>query len=168
MILTIKCLHCGQEVPHNPRIKNQKYCCAKECQQARMRTWKNQQYKKDSKYHKRSLASQKTWRSKYPSYKYQQEYRETHPEYVIRNRDLQRERNKKRQKDHSTIIVNTDSLLFQSREDGVYTLARIKKNMIVNRNALSLQPSIDGAYTLFMVKSKKIVNRNALVAAVYK
>lgn len=166
MVLTITCLHCGKEVPHNPRIKNQKYCCAKKCQQARMRTWKNRQYKKNSKYHKRSLASQKVWRSKYPAYKYQQEYRKTHPEYVTRNRDLQNERNKKRQKNHSTIIVSTDSLLFQPIENGVYTLSRIKKNMIVNRNALSLQPSIDGAYALFKVKGKKIVNRNTLMAEV--
>ena len=133
-----------------------------------MRTWKNRQYKKNIKYHKISLASQKVWRSKYPAYKYQQEYRETHPEYVIHNRYLQRERNKKRKKNHSTIIVKTRSILLQPREDGVYTLSKVKKNMIVNRNALSLQPSIDGAYALFRVKSKKIVNRNALVAEVYK
>ena len=166
MILTIICLHCGKEVPRNPRLKNQKYCCAKECQQARMRTWKNRQYKQNSEYHKKSLVSQKVWRSKYPAYQYQREYRKTHPEYVMRNRDQQKERNKKRQKDHSTMIVNTDSLLFQSREDGVYTLSRIKKNMIVNRNALSLQPSIDGSYALFKIKGKKIVNRNALMAEV--
>jgi endogenous inhibitor of DNA gyrase (YacG/DUF329 family) len=168
MISKITCLHCGKQVPRNPRLKNQKYCCERECQQSRMRTWKNRQYKKKSKYHKRSLASQKVWRSKYPAYKYQRDYRKTHPEYVIRNRDLQRERNKKRQKNHSTMIVNTDSLLFQPKENGVYMLSRIKKNMIVNRNALSLQPSIDGAYVLFKVKGKKIVNRNTLVAEVYK
>jgi len=125
MISKITCLHCGKEVPRNPRLKNQKYCCAKECQQARMRTWKNQRYKKNNKYHKRSLASQKLWRNKYPAHKYQREYRKTHPEYVIRNRDLQRECNRKRQNDHSTMIVNTDSLLSQPMENGVYTLSRI-------------------------------------------
>ena len=168
MISTIICLHCGKEVPRNPRLKNQKYCFEKECHRAKMRTWKKRQYKRNSKYHKRSLANQKVWRSKYPAYKYQRDYRKTHPEYVKRNRDLQRERNKKRQKNHSTIIVNTDSLLFQPREDGVYTLSKVKKNMIVNRNTLSLQPSIDGSYALFKVKGRKIVNRNALMAEVYR
>lgn len=168
MISKITCLNCGREFSRNSHVKKQKYCCAKECQQARMRNWKNIQYKKDSKYHKRSLASQKVWRGKYPAHKYQREYRETHPEYVIRNRYLQRERNKKRKKNHSTIIVKTHALLLQPGEDGLYTLSRIKKNMIVNRNALSLQPSIDGTYALFRVQSKKIVNRNALVAEVYK
>jgi len=86
----------------------------------------------------------------------------------MHNRDLQKERYRKRQNDRSTMIVNTDSLLFQPRENGVYTLSRIKKNMIVNRNALSLQPSRDVAYALFKVKGKKIVNRNTLMAEVYK
>lgn len=163
MILTFTCQCCGKLVPRNLRIKNQKYCCAKECQQARMRRWKNIQYKENSKYHKRSLAGQKVWRSKYPAYEYQRDYRKTHPEYVMHNRDLQRERNRKRQRDHSTMIVKTHALLLQPREDGAYTLSRVKKNLIVNRNALSLQPSIDGAYALFKVKREKIVNRNALL-----
>ena len=163
MISTFICLHCGCTCRCNPRLKNQKYCSGKECQQSRMRTWKNRQYKKNSKYQKRSLASQKVWRSKYPAHKYQREYRKTHPEYVTRNRELQRKRNKKRRKDQSTMIVKTHALLLQPMEDGVYTLSRIKKNLIVNRNALSLQPSIDGAYALFKVKREKIVNRNALL-----
>ena len=166
MILTFTCQHCGKFVPRNLRIKNQKYCCAKECQQARMRTWKNRQYKNSRKYKNKSLASQKVWRSNYPAYQYQRDYRKTHPEYVMRNRDLQRERNRKRQRDHSTMIVKTHALLLQPREDGVYTLSKVKKNLIVNRNALSLQPSIDGAYALFKVKREKIVNRNALITEV--
>lgn len=163
MILTFSCQYCGKLVPRNPRIKNQKYCPEKECQQARMRRWKKIQYKENIEYHKRSLAGQKVWRSKYPAYQYQRYYRKAHPEYVMRNRDLQRERNRKRQRDHSTMIVKTHALLLQPREDGVYTLSRVKKNLIVNRNVLTLQPSIDGVYALFKVKREKIVNRNALL-----
>lgn len=166
MILTFTCQNCGKLVLRNPRIKNQKYCCAKECQQARMRNWKKRQYKNSGKYQKSSLALQKVWRSKYPGHQYQKDYRKTHPGYVIRNRDLQRERNRKRPKTHSTMIVKTHALLLQPREDGVYTLSKVKKNMIVNRNALSLQPSTNGAFALFKVKGRKIVNRNALVAQV--
>ena len=166
MIPTITCLHCCKPVPCNPHVKNQKYCSGKECQQARMRTWKKRQYKKNRKYQKKSHASQKEWRKKYPADQYQRDYREAHPEYVTRNRELQRKRNKKRRKDQSTMIVKTHALLLQPREDGAYTLSKIKKNMIVNRNSLSLQPSIDGAYALFKVKEKKIVNRNALMAEV--
>jgi hypothetical protein len=131
-----------------------------------MRTWKKRQYTRDKTFRKRCLEGQKEWRKKYPADQYQRDYREAHPEYKMRNRELQSKRNKKRLKDQSTMIVKTDALLLQPREDGVYTLLKIKKNMIVNRNALSLQPSIDGAYALFKVKEKKIVNRNALMAGV--
>ena len=130
-----------------------------------MRTWKERQYKKNREYQKKSQASQKVWRKKFRADQYQRDYRETHPEYVMRNRELQRGRNKKRKKEQSSMIVKTDALLLQPREDGAYTLTKIKKNMIVNRNALSIRPSIDGAYGLFRVKGKMIVNRNALMAA---
>lgn len=81
----------------------------------------------------------------------------------MHNRVLQRDRNIKRRKAYSTMIVKTHTLLLQPREDGVYTLSKVKKNLIVNRNALTLQPSIDGVYALFKVKREKIVNRNALL-----
>jgi hypothetical protein len=117
-----------------------------------MRTWKKEQYKKDKKYKKRSHDAQEVWRKNYPAYKYQNDYRKTHPDYVKRNRELQRVRNKKRKRERASMIVNTDAL------------SRVKKNMIVNRNALSLQPSVDGVYALFKLKKQKIVNRNALMA----
>ena len=85
------------------------------------------------------------------------------PEGVAQNRELQKERNKKRKRERSTMIVNTDALILQPRRDGAYLLSRVKKNMIVNRNALSLQPSVDGVYALFKLKKQKIVNRNALM-----
>ena len=130
-----------------------------------MRTWKRAQYNQDKKYKGKSQALQKVWRKFYPADQYQREYRNAHPAYVKRNREQQSTRNKKRQKEQSSLIVKTDAILLQPREDGAYTLSKIKKNMIVNRNALSLRPSIDGAYGLFRVKEKMIVNGNALMAA---
>ena len=129
-----------------------------------MRAWKKQQYDKNKKYKVKSQAARKEWRKKYPADQYQRDYRDSHPEYVNRNRELQRERNKKRQKTPVQMIVKTYALLLQPREDGSYTLSKVKKDMIVNRNALSLQPSVDGAYALFKVKKTKIVNRNTLIA----
>jgi endogenous inhibitor of DNA gyrase (YacG/DUF329 family) len=125
MIPTITCHHCGKSVPCNPHVKNQKYCSRKECQRARMRTWGKRQYKKNRKYQKKSHASQKEWRKKYPADRYQRDYREAHPEYVKRNCELQRKRNKKRRKDQSTMIAKTHTLLLQPREYGAYTLSKI-------------------------------------------
>jgi len=163
MIPTITCRHCCKSVLRNPRLKNQKYCPEKECQRARMRTWKGRQYKNNRKYQERTHSEQKVWRRNYPADQYQRDYRKTHPEYVMQNRILQRERNRNRLKAHSTMIVKTYALLLQPGEHGEYTLSRVKKNMIVNRNALSLQPSTDGAYALFKLKREKIVNRNTLL-----
>jgi ribosome-binding protein aMBF1 (putative translation factor) len=161
---TFTCLHCGRVVSQNPRIKKkQQFCSQKECQQYRMRTWKKSKYKESNKYRKKTKEHQKQWRKSYPADQYQREYRETHPEYVNRNREQQGRRNKSRKTDPVSLIVKTDALLLQPREDGAYMLSKIKKKLIVNRNALSLQPSVDGAYVLFKVKEKKIVNRNALM-----
>jgi hypothetical protein len=165
MIRTFTCLHCGRSLPSNLRLKiKQKYCADKECQNARIRRWKQRQYKKSRSYRNKSKEGQKVWRKKYPADQYQKEYREKHPDYLDRNRELQRERNKKRRKEPVPVIVKTDALVLQPRDDGAYELSKVKKNMIVNRNALSLQPSIYGPYTVLMVKHKKIVNRNALLS----
>ena len=165
MIRTFTCLHCGKDLPSNFRLQNkQEYCSDKACQKARMRKWKRNQYKKNRSYRRKSKDGQKKWRKRYPADQYQKEYREKHPEYVERNRELQRERNKKCKKDPVSMIVKTDALVLQPRDDGAYELSKVKKNMIVNRNTLSLQPSINGAYALLKIKEKKIVNRNALLS----
>lgn len=163
MSRTFTCLHCGNHAPLNPRLKNkQQYCSTNECQKARMRIWKHKQYKNDQAYRKKCKEHQANWRKGYPSDQYQRVYREKHPPYVKRNRELQRERNKKRKKECAGMIVKTEAIILHPRDDGGYLLSKVKKNMIVNRNALSTQPSIDGVYALFKVNEKKIVNRNAL------
>jgi len=166
MPCTFTCLHCGHLAPYNPRLKNeQQYCSAHECQKARMRSWKHKQYKNNQVYRKKCNEHQANWRKSYPSDQYQRSYREKHPLYVKRNRELQRKRNKKRKKECAGMIVRTDAIVLQPRDDGCYVLSKVKKNMIVNRNALSTRPSIDGIYALFKTNGKNIVNRNALLPA---
>ncbi|MFW5699889.1 MAG: hypothetical protein ACOCXS_03175 [Bacteroidota bacterium] len=51
MTPTFTCIHCGKIAPRNYRVKNkQKYCPGKECQKARMRKWKQKQYKTNPSY----------------------------------------------------------------------------------------------------------------------
>ncbi len=153
-------------MPRNPRLKNnQKYCPAVECQRARRRNWKRKQYRENAAWRKKCLQSQKVWRKNRPADQYQKTYRENHADYVLRNRELQRKRNKRRGKEPTTIIVKTHTLLLQPKEDGSYMLSKVTKKMIVNRNALSLQPSRHGSYALLKVKPEMIVNRNALTSA---
>jgi endogenous inhibitor of DNA gyrase (YacG/DUF329 family) len=127
MAPTITCLKCGAVVPRNPRVKKQKYCSNEECQKVRRRSWKKKNYAKNKSYRRNHLDIQATWREQRPAYEYQKEYRESHKEYVIRNRELQRERNKKRQKEPVPMIVNGNSLSLQPSGDVTYALIQVKK-----------------------------------------
>jgi hypothetical protein len=106
---TFICSYCGLTCFGNPRVKSQKYCGKQECQQARVRIWKKKQYNTNNRYKEKSLASQKQWRKRYPSDQYQSAYRPAHPDYVLRNRDLQRIRNRRRHNSRSTFMVMSDS-----------------------------------------------------------
>ena len=140
MLSTFICHHCRKEVPFNPRNKKkQKYCSEEDCQRERRRIWKKRQYKNDDTYRKRCLEGQQAWRKSYPSDQYQKAYREKHPDYVKRNREMQRERNKRFHGGVKERIVKTDAILLRPGLDGTYTLTKIHRKKIVNRNALMTQ-----------------------------
>ncbi|MGH7239382.1 MAG: hypothetical protein ACREHG_04860 [Candidatus Saccharimonadales bacterium] len=134
-----------------------------------MRRWKQQQYTENPAYREKSKERQKVWRKRYPSHQYQKGYRESHPEYVNRNRQLQKERNRKRNTTEPPVsmIVKTDALVFQPRDDGAYMLSKVKKEIVVNRNALASQMVSNRVdYALIKVIIPKIVNRNAFPSQV--
>jgi acetyl/propionyl-CoA carboxylase alpha subunit len=138
---TFICLNCRGEFSRHASAKNQKYCSSNECRRASRRAWKNKKRATNSSYRQDCQNHQKKWRKNRPAHEYQKQYRKSHPEYERRNRELQLERNKKRQK----------------RQDA----------MIVKRNTLSTEPIVDkafgGTYALMQVKSGKIVKRNTLM-----
>lgn len=97
-------------VPRNPRVKNQKYCSSRSCKNARKRLLDrrtSQTPKGKSSFQTRN----KRWRNTHPPHANQKEYRDKHPAYVKRNRELQKERNKKRQKNPAPMIVKTDEFV---------------------------------------------------------
>ena len=124
---TFTCQHCGIIKPRNPRLKEQNYCSEKECQRVRMRFWKKEQYHKRKSYRKKHLDVQQHWRDHRPAHEYQREYRQDHPAYVKRNRELQLERNKKRQKELGPMIVNGNALSLQPSSGKAYALIQVKK-----------------------------------------
>lgn len=138
---TFTCRHCGKTLPRNPRLKNaQKYCSGASCQQSRKNAWGRKEYRTNKTHRKRRLESQKACYSKRPGHAYQAAYRENHPEYDRRNRELQRRRNKCRSQDGGSKIVNTDALSLQTNIDGAYTLTPIiKGEKIVNTDTLVVQ-----------------------------
>ena len=124
---TFICLHCSKTLLRNPRLKKQKYCSGKECQQVRRLSWKKKQYTSNRSYRKKHLEVQQSWREQRPVHQYQSDYREDHPEYVRRNRELQQQRNKKRKKDQSAMIVNGNSLTLHPSSGMAYAILQVKK-----------------------------------------
>ena len=135
------CRHCGNTLPRNPHLKKQqKYCSAKSCQQARKNAWGKKAYRTSKVHREKRLQSQKACYRKRPGHAYQADYRKSHPEYEDRNRELQAVRNKRRQEEPESMIVNTDALSLQAGIDGTYALMPItKEGKIVNTDALMVQ-----------------------------
>lgn len=139
MISTFLCQHCGRRCRCNPRVKNQKYCSSRACQNARRNLTNKKRAKKSSESRSLRQSRNKRWRDTFPAHEYQRKYREFHANYVKCNRDLQRERNKKRQKDKASMIVKTYALSPRPLRDGVYTGFEIKSGKIVKTYALMAQ-----------------------------
>jgi predicted phosphohydrolase len=91
------CKHCHKLKSAKIRLKgNQEYCSDPECQRARKALWQKNKMTNDPQYQAQQIECIRKWRKKRPLDNYQKQYRQEHPEYVNRNRELQRIRNSKR------------------------------------------------------------------------
>lgn len=86
------CTACGRQFQPRPQSQNQAYCTEDECQRARKRLWQRAKRKSDPDYLANQAQAQRAWCRRNPEY--WQNYRETHPDYVARNRENQRRRAK--------------------------------------------------------------------------
>jgi len=96
--ITFRCACCRRIRPRNPRVKNQRYCGDKRCQQARKTKWQREKLQADPDYRTNKKESQQIWKQKNPGY--WKQYRRNHPDYRRRNRRMQRPR------DHRIITGN--------------------------------------------------------------
>ena len=149
MIPTITCLHCCKSVPSNPRIKKQKYCSSRLCQNTRRRSSGKKGSSSPSESRLLRKARNKRWRDTRPGHEYQKQYRANHPEYVNRNRELQKERNIKRKPEPSTMIVKTYALSPQPLQDGLYRGFEVQNGKIVKTYALLSQMQVQAAVEAF-------------------
>ena len=78
----------------NPRVKNHRFCNKKDCHRFRKRQWQRQKMKNDPDYQADKRETQQCWVEQ--NRDYWRRYRDQHPEYVKRNRFLQRERDRRR------------------------------------------------------------------------
>ncbi len=88
----IKCNSCNRVLDANWRVKNQKYCGRDECQRIRRRNWQASKMKNDIDYRKGQKDSFCKWYER--NSHYFRRYRQSHPEYVEKNRIKQRQRDK--------------------------------------------------------------------------
>ena len=78
----------------NPHVQNHRFCNRKDCQRVRKRQWQRQKMKNDPDYRDNQRDAQQCWMEQ--NRDYWRRYRDQHPEYVKRNRLLQRERDRRR------------------------------------------------------------------------
>lgn len=119
MVKHVHCKHCGKDVCGNHRLKgNQQYCSAQACQNARRSMWKRK--------HPKSQEKGKVRQQQNPDHEYMRKYRDTHPEYVTRNREQQKVRNQKRITTLPAVLKFPGSLVLQRDVDGSCSLVKIE------------------------------------------
>jgi hypothetical protein len=126
MISTFNCKNCRRTCQCNPRVKNQKYCSRKKCQQARKNEWEKKKYRTNKEYRESRLKSQKKWRENYPHKEYQKEYRSRRPDYVAQcYKDQKEHYHELREAERKALEqnnVNTDAIFTQPKRGGLYKL----------------------------------------------
>lgn len=106
---SIVCLGCSEFFI--PRNKMQQYCSKPDCQKARKARWQRQKIKNDPDYRETQKLSNQKWLRKNPDY--WKTYRKENPKKTVRNRILQRVRNRRMNSRYpigkTTIIAKMDA-----------------------------------------------------------
>jgi hypothetical protein len=134
----ITCINCGEVVAANPCLKgDQSYCNKKACQNARKLAWYHAKIASDSEYAERQEQCKRRWRKNKPAHKYQNHYRQTHPDYVKQNREQQQERNRTyrllTKESASQTIVKIDALSSTSssiKKPNIYEMKILTPNVL--------------------------------------
>ena len=106
--VTFRCTCCKRIVRRNPRLKKQRYCGAKACQQARKTKWQREKQQVDHDYRINKKESHQAWQKINPTY--WRQYRSRNPEYRERNRQLQQARDRKKPQETAGHLAKMDAL----------------------------------------------------------
>jgi hypothetical protein len=150
------CFHCRERKKKNPRLKSgQFYCGSKACQQARKNKHERERLKNDPGYYEKRKKQKADWLNKQQgAYHYQKTYRETHQDYLERNRYLQRLRYQEIKTRPSLSdmgkIVKTDALISEELiKSGLYEIRPYQTHpgkKIVKTDALIVALSIHSGF----------------------
>jgi len=149
---TLECRHCGRQVRRNKKLKHldQYYCGDKACQASRKLRFDRHKYKTNELFRSKKLQNSHDRNKKQADQgnplacsRYQRDYRASHPDYLLENRQKQRVRNARKacKTIRETKIVNPDTIMPQ-------------------------QPDIDNVYAMIAVDYKKIVNPDAFMSKI--
>jgi len=137
---TFRCACCKRIRPRNLRVKNQRYCGERRCQQERKNRWQREKEQDDPAYRANKRESHRAWRKKNPNY--WRLYRRQHPEYCERNRRLQCQRDRHRICDNASShvdLANPDTLTVYFN-DTTDTYLLFPANMdLANQDALAVK-----------------------------
>ena len=132
------CRCCGGWFAPRVNVANQQYCSRRICQNARRQRWRKQKLLTDPDYKADQYAAQKRWCEKNPDY--WKHYRDCHPDYGQRNRNMQKQRNRNRRRpptDPGDMIAKRYALNRQKGiKSGLYTLLPVVGQMIAKSDAL--------------------------------
>jgi hypothetical protein len=131
----IRCAHCRCRFVPNPRVKTQRFCSAKPCQQARKTKWQRKKMATDPGYQANQRDAWRAWRKHHRAY--WRHYRQRRPDYRERNRLLQTHRDQKRR---PSVLAKMDALAPLSFvKPGTYHLIPEVGEHLAKMDALSMK-----------------------------
>lgn len=143
MVEMRRCKHCHQPFCPRPQNRQQQYCSAPACQQARKRDWQQQKLRTDPDYRANQHEAQRGWRERNPDY--WREYRKRHPDYARRNRERQQERNQRLREQCPGLVpiakmdASTPKIPISP---GRYLLSRVDSGSIAKMDALIVEINV--------------------------
>ena len=129
--ITFRCACCKRIRRRNLRVKKQRYCGDKRCQQARKSKWQRERQQADPDYRANKRESQQVWRQNNPGY--WKQYRRRHPGYCKRNRQRHRirERNRRKNASYNDDLVKMDTLdLFLNDTTTSYFICPVESDLV--------------------------------------
>jgi hypothetical protein len=138
-----RCAACKKYFKPNVRVKGQRFCSQKSCQEERRRREQKKRRRRDPDYRENERRAQERRRQKNPQYS--RSYRQQHPEYVKRNRLQQRERDKKRCGRGTVtggLLATEAASTNSSVRSGVYVLRSVAGGLLATEAALTVKISV--------------------------
>ena len=145
------CVACGAPFQPRPQVPQQSYCAGPGCQRERRRQWQRDKLQSDPDYQENQMRAQQAWSQRNPDY--WRDYRQSHSEYVERNRVLQQKRNAKVMRPAiAKMDVSNPAIPLPS---GIYHLSLASESDIAKMDVWTVEITVHACQCLSLVKIAK-------------